>query len=437
MSMNKCTDKVCEMHEILENLVIEANETCQFSQRNTPLNATRFVQVLVLGWLKNGDASLNDLAEMAQDLGIEISGSAINERLGASAVQLLEKVLMSAIEQSAQITKEQVKVVSQFPAVYVTDSTQISLPLQMRDLFAGSNKDAKIKLQVVMDYQNNQWVKLEVGAGKATDRASDLPVRQATSGSLNIFDLGYHKQERLRDIDQKDAYFITRYQSQTGLYDLETKTAFDLVAYLKAQSGDQVDIWLRLGSRVKHPVRLVARKVSQESKANRQRHAKKNAHEQGYKCRATYLYLMGWDILISNLPSDTYTLTHIFVLYPIRLQIEWVFRIWKSHLQVDHFGKWRTERVLCQLYAHLIGILLCHRLSDGWLWRNGIEHSFAKCVQIIQNKIDDLMGIIRQRWYGIQAWIRRLDDSFSRFGRKTKRKNEPSTLQILINEGLT
>lgn len=437
MSKTKYKDKVTEIQMILEDLVVEANDVCQFSQRNSPLDARRFVQLLVLGWLKQGDASLNALAEMGTGLGVRVTGSAIHERVGASAVDLLETVLMSAIEKSAQMRPEQVAVLSQFQAVYVTDSTQISLPKHLRGLFAGSNQDAKIKLQVVIDYQTNSWVKLEVEEGKATDRSSDLPVRQAVAKSLNIFDLGYHKQERLRDIDQQEAYFVTRYQSQTGLYDAQTKAGFDLIAYLKACPHHHIDIGLRLGSRVKHPIRLVARKVPEAIAAKRRRSAKKKAREQGYTCSSNYLYLLSWDMLITNLSDADFTLAQVFALYPIRMQIEWVFRIWKSQLQLDHFGNWRLHRVLAQLYAHLIGILLCHRLTTGWLWRHDTEHSFAKCVQIIQHKLDPLMAILKRHWYGFQAWIQRLDASFSRFGRKSKRKTEPSTLQTLINLGLT
>jgi len=70
-------------------------------------------------------------------------------------------------------------------------------------------------------------------------------------------------------------------------------------------------------------------------------------------------------------------------IYPIRKQIEWIFRVWKSQLQVHYFGKnWRIERVLCQRYPHLIGILLCHRLTAGWLLQDKQEHSFSKCVKL-------------------------------------------------------
>jgi hypothetical protein len=44
----------------VDELVQQANEICRFSQRNRQLNAERFVQVLILGWLQQADASLNE-----------------------------------------------------------------------------------------------------------------------------------------------------------------------------------------------------------------------------------------------------------------------------------------------------------------------------------------------------------------------------------------
>jgi hypothetical protein len=437
MSTSKYTDKVREMQKVLEELVVEANAICQFSQRNTELNGERFVQVLVLGWLKKGDASLNELAEMATDLGCAITGSALHERISTAAVRLLGYVLMAALHQRFQVAPSIVDALADFTAVHVTDSTQISLPQSLREDFAGGNDDAKLKLQVTLEYVSGQLVALEMEPGQATDRASELPVKQAIAGSLNIFDLGYFKQERLRDITQQAAFFVSRYQAQTAVYEIETGERFDLAAYLRAHAGRPVDCWLRLGARVQVPVRLVARPAPQAIADKRRRQAKKTAREQGYTCSATYLYLLGWDILLTNLADEQWPLTQIFDLYPIRMQIEWVFRVWKSQLRVDYFGKWRVERVLCQLYAHLIGIVLCHRLTYGWVWQYGQEHSFAKCVQVIQRKITDLMCCIHRHWYGIQAWVRRLEEAFQHFGRKTKRKKEPSTLQTLMDWGLS
>jgi hypothetical protein len=437
MSKSKYSDKTEQLQVVLEELVQKANEVCQFSQRNTPLNAERFVQTLVLGWLRRTDASLNELAQTAEDLGSSVTGSAINERLGTEAIELLGRVLVGALRQVVQYPRLPVADLECFTAIHVTDSTQIALPTCLRDEFRGGNDNAMVKLQVTMDYLTGQWVALEMSDGKASDSKSELPVQQAQAGSLNVFDLGYFKQEHLRDIDNQEAYFVSRYQSQTALYEVESGERFNLVTWLQTLTGHAAECEVELGSRVRLKVRLVVRRLTQKAADARRRKAKKRYKHDGKTCSKVYLYLLGWDILITNLADEAWSSVQIFDLYPIRTQIEWLFRVWKSELQVDHFGNWRIDRVLCQLYAHLIAILLCHRLSAGWLWRAGQEYSFYKCVQIIQDRIGALMRCIARHWWGAATWCRQLEAAFRQFARKTKRKKTPSTLQTLINQGLS
>ena len=46
----------------------------KFVLRRSKLTGAVFVQTLVLGWSEQPEASLNDLAEMAADLGVAIHG---------------------------------------------------------------------------------------------------------------------------------------------------------------------------------------------------------------------------------------------------------------------------------------------------------------------------------------------------------------------------
>jgi hypothetical protein len=44
-----------------------------------------------------------------------------------------------------------------------------------------------------------------------------------------------------------------------------------------------------------------------------------------------HMILLGWHILVSNLATD-WTVEDIFKLYPVRWQVELVFKSWKSYL---------------------------------------------------------------------------------------------------------
>lgn len=436
MSDKKSSEVYGEIQKILVSYSRRANEWARMSQRDTQINAETFVQTVVLGWLQKPEASLNELAHSARGLGLSLSGSAINERIGPEAVMLLAGVLKLALEDLRRPCPLPLKVLQQFRGIYITDSTQIALPAHLATLFRGNQANSMLKLQVVWDYLNGNFAAIELEEGRCPDQKCTLHVSHAHRGSLHLFDLGYFKQEYLRDIDQQAAYFICRYQCRTAVYDPETQQRLELVDLLKQVVGNQVDCQVLLGGRVKLPVRLVARRLSRQASDARRRKAKHKARKQGQTCTADYLFLLGWDILVTNLEQQTWTVAHLFDLYTIRFQIEWMFRTWKTQLGIDKLGKWRVERVLCQLYAHLLGAILTHLLTAPWRWRNE-EYSFAKCVQVIQLTIPRLMRCIARHGRGGIAWVQQLADDFQRFGRKTKRRRSPSTTQVIYNWGLS
>jgi hypothetical protein len=436
MSKKKSNQLNAEIQNMLVVYAEEANQWAQFSQRDTEINAATFVQTVVLGWLKKKDASLNELAQAAGDLGLAVTGSALHERMGKEAVMLLAGVLKLTLEELRRPCPLPLAVLKRFSGVYITDSSQIALPEHMAGIFRGNQANSMLKLQVTWDYLNGNLVALELEEGRNPDQKCRLHVSHAQAGTLQLFDLGYFKQEYLRDIDQQGAYFVSRYQSQTALYHPETGNRLELVSWLKTVLGNEAECRVLIGGRVQWPVRLLVRRLSQPAADARRRKAKQQAREQGKTCSAAYLFLLGWDILVTNLAAEDWSLAQIFDLYPIRFQIEWLFRVWKDQLGVDVLGTWRTERILCQLYAHLLAAILTHLLTAACRWGE-FEHSFAKCVQVIQDAVKDLLRCFARDGWGITAWLKRLEAHFRVFGCKTQRRKSPSTAQIIYNWGLS
>jgi len=436
MSRKKSSQHKQEIQNMLVVYAQQANQWARFSKRDTAMNAQAFVQALVLGWLKKKDASLNEIAHMARELGVAVSGSALHERMGKEAVMLLAGVLKLALEELRKPYPLPLVLLQRFRGVYITDSSQIALPQHMASIFRGNQTNSMLKLQVTWDYLHGDLAAVELEEGRKPDQKCQLHVRHAQAGTLQLFDLGYFKQEYLRDMDKQGAYFVSRYQSQTALYQPETGTSLALVPWLKTVTVNEAEKAVLLGGRVKWPVRLLVRRLSQQAAEARRRKAKKKARTQGKTCSAAYLFLLGWDLLVTNLEADTWALAQVFDLYPIRFQIEWLFRVWKDQLGVAMLGKWRIERILCQLYAHLLAAILTHRLTASWRW-GAFEYSFAKCVQVIQVAVPGLMRCFARNGWGFAAWLKRLEDDFRAFGRKTKRRKSPSTAQIIYNWGLS
>jgi Transposase DDE domain len=373
------------------------------------LDAAGFVKLLVWGWFAQPKASLNQLATFGSQLGQTLTAQAIDERLKASAVLLLMQVLEGVLHKR------------QFKGVYITDSTQFSLPAALNFLFAGQGSGSQVKVQLCLEYLSGCVSGLELEAGRTPDQKCLLPIEHGQAGSLHLFDLGYFKQDHLELLSQQQAFYVTRYQSQTAIYDNQTGERINVLKCLDATAIQETEINVTLGARVHTPLRLIAHRLPPKHAAARRRKVKRKAHKDGGKtCSATYLSLQNWDLYLTNLPAD-WTNQEIQNLYKLRWQIELIFRMWKSQLRLAHFGQWRVERVLCQLYAHLIGCVLAHALTANWRCRKNIEYSPVKLLQLLHQYFLTI-------WYEtIAHFTFYLEDAFKRFARKDKRKKAPST----------
>ena len=67
--------------------------------------------------------------------------------------------------------------------------------------------------------------------------------------TLLLFDLGYFKQERLQDITQAEAFFVTRCQSQVALYAHNSGKHEYLTDILQQHPGNQFEGLFQLGAR--------------------------------------------------------------------------------------------------------------------------------------------------------------------------------------------
>lgn len=86
--------------------------------------------------------------------------------------------------------------------------------------------------------------------------------------------------------------------------------------------------------------------------------------------------------VITNAPSSLLTLEQARVLYRVRWQIERLFRLWKETLFVDQWLSRHPHRILCEIYAKLIGALLTQKLTAFCLWFEPAR-SLVKCAQTI------------------------------------------------------
>lgn len=435
MSPTQCNTFGQNWQHILSELVIKAENLAQSSQRKSKMSVEQLVQTLVLGCLEQEKTSLRLWSEVAADLGCEITTSSIDERLTERVVMLLYIILQWSIEQKLDVSRLPVKKLEQFCRVILYDATLLTLPPILKRVFQGSRDKTmgQMKLQVGYDYLNAQLQSVNIHEGIEPDQKDKGLLEQTVKGSLLIFDLGYFDQLVLAEMQARKAFFVTRYQSQTGLYDLETEADVDLVKELQDVKGNWFEAHYKLGRNAKVEVRLVARRVSQQETEKRRREVQKRAKSSGYTASQRSLIFCDWDIIITNL-SDEWTAQEIMDLYGVRWQIELVFKAWKSYLDLGNFGYWRAERILCQLYATLIGAVLCQSAFASVRYIQS-EASLFKAFRIIRRHISSLLAVIRRNWWGLGVWTRDLKQVLLKFGQQQNLETAPSTLRRLMNWG--
>ena len=74
---------------------------------------------------------------------------------------------------------------------------------------------------------------------------------------------------------------------------------------------------------------------------------------------------------MTNVPRAVVSAREVWVLARVRWQIEILFRVWKSVLQVDAWRSQSPWRVLCEVYAKLPGVVWWHWrvvLARGCVW---------------------------------------------------------------------
>jgi len=422
------------MRDILTTTAEEAARTTRFVQRTSPLGGATFSQTLAFGFLANPQASLEELAQTAAALGVSVSPQALDQRFTAAAAACLERVLKAAITQVIAAEPVAIPLLARFSAVYLQDSSTIVLPEVLATVWQGcggstpSRTNAALKLQVRLELRTGALAGLALQDGRTSDRTEAQPT--LPPGALRIADLGYWSVDALHALDQQGSFWLSRLQTQTALYD-STGHRLDLLALLAAQPTEAVDLPLLLGETHRLPARLLAVPVPPEVAATRRRKLREAARKKGRQVSARGLALAAWTVLVTNLPGVRLTLREALVLGRVRWQIELLFKLWKSHGQVDESRSTKPWRILCEVYAKLLAMLLQHWLLLVSCWASP-NRSLTKAAQTIQKHALHLASAFDAVTRLCTA-ITTVQRCVAAGCRMNRRKKRPNTYQLLLN----
>jgi hypothetical protein len=288
---------------------------------------------------------------------------------------------------------------------------------------------AALKLQVRLDLRTGRLEGPQVQDGRASDRDAALPT-SLPAGSLRLADLGYWSLDELQALDAQQAFWLSRLQSTTTVYD-QVGQRWDVLTLLEAQYADQVDLPIQLGATHRLPARLLAVRVPQEVADQRRRKLRAAARRKGKAVSAARLALAAWTILVTNVPPELLTLREAMVLARTRWQIELLFKLWKSHGRIDESRSAKPWRVLCEVYAKLLALVVQHWLFLVSCWAYP-DRSLAKAAQTVRKHALHLASAFGNAVHLNRA-IATIQRCLTAGCRMNRRRKAPNTYQLLLD----
>jgi hypothetical protein len=387
---------------------------------------------LVFGFLGNPQATLEELTQTAATLGVEVSPQALDQRFTASAAACLHQVLLAAIARVITAEPVAIPLLERFPAVYVHDSSTIVLPEVFAAQWHGcggstsSGTSAALKLQARLEMCTGR-LDVQLQEGRAADRAASLP-GPLPAGALRLADLGYWSLDAFAALVQQQVFWLSRLQMQTAVYDT-TGARQERLPLWESQPTDTVELAVALGERQRLAARLLAVRVPQDVAETRRRRLRQAARDKGRQVSATRLALAAWTIFVTNVPGERLTLREALVLGRMRWQIELLFKLWKSHGCVDKSRSTKLWRILCEVYAKLLAMLVQHWVFLVSFWAYP-DRSLTKAAQTVQKHALHLASAFTtvQRLSQALLTVKRCLAAGCRMNR---RKKHPNTYQLL------
>lgn len=425
------------MQTVLTTVADAAAITTGFLKRKRKLTGASLVQTLVFGWLSNPQSTYDELAQTAGSVGISITRQGIEQRLTPPAAEMLKTTLDASAEQVLACCPQAIPLLSRFNGVYIQDSSWITLPDELCDVWpgCGTNTDkggkASLKIQLRFDLLTGAFEHLSLTDGKTHDGKAQKGFDILAAGSLRLADLGYFSLDELKQMTDDKVFWLSRLKANCQLFDTDD-TLLCLPKWLIAHNSCQLDCPILVGKHAKLPVRLLAQRVSQQVANKRKRQIKKQAKRKGKTPSFSRLALADWDIYITNIPMEQLTIKEAFVLARVRWQIELMFKLFKSLGQIDESRSNKPIRILCEVYAKLIAMIIQHwiLLVGGWRYP---EYSFHRAAKTIGKHALSIAAAFASckvcRLVDVLLDIKRALANSSRICR---RKSKPSTFQLLL-----
>jgi len=435
------------IQQLLGGVGEAAAEKSGVIERKRKFTATTLLQTFVLGFLKNPNASDEELAQMAVQCGVEVTPQAIEQRHSPKLVRFLNEVFREGAKMVVGSNRALAPILERFPEVSILDGSALGLPDSMQKEYAGcggshdSNK-AALKLQTELELRSGA-VTIAIEQGRSSDGATPRQHERHGKGSLTIRDLGYFNLDVFEEQMLAEEYFLSRLQFGTDIRlrngdEAEDESSagdvLDVLTWLTKQPGPFVDQLIYLGKEKKLACRMIAWRLPEEQ-ANRRRQKLRadTLRKKGREPSAERLAWCDWTILVTNVPVELLTPPEAAIMYRARWQVELLFKRWKSLNLVAVLSGSTEVRQMVRVWARLIMSLVQHWLMIAGVWGDPSK-SLSKASQAIRDFAGRLAASLK-KGLDLKQVITDLCEVLQKTCQRNKR-SKPGTFEMLNDIGL-
>jgi hypothetical protein len=394
--------------------------------------------------------SLSQASSSASDVcGLKIAKQSIDGRFTGEAVAFVLDVLKEVLER--QLSKVFcADFLPQFNQVCIKDSTKFNVDNRLSGHFKGTGArpgttKACVCIQYEYDLRSGKILDLNVTEGVRNDAIDAAQTKDKINKTdLILRDLGYYNLSILTGFAKAGAFFISRLNTSTLIYDLGQTDSLnfkELYAHMRKHKITSCEKQVLVSKKDQEELRLIVAIVPEHVYEERIKKVNKYNKVKGWKTTDDYKARCRFNLFITNVPSITnapsknISLQEVMLLYRLRWQVELMFKNWKSVCAIHKLQPMKYERFTCLLFAKLILIVVnlqIIRNLQGYHFKKTRQIlSEYKCFKTLQESFSILKSIWKERRKKSEKNLMKLIRLFSSNHWKENRKERNNLSEII------
>lgn len=419
-----------------------------FVKIDSTLDGATFLKLLLQNSEKDKNMSLNLMGSSVVNAeGKRLSKQALDARFSKKSILFIKTIFEAYLRKMnlAGNSKTDTGWMDLFKCILVKDGTRFDLPAAFAPYFKGfggkCTSSSAICIQFEYDLKTGMIAEFKFTSANIPDcRDAQLTMDNIQPGDLILRDLGYSGLNIFESIIEKDAYFVSKLNTQIAVFELENNVyiPLDFEKLYKNMEGmgcktKEIEVFIGKNKRI--PTRLTVMPVPQNVYEERIRKNKKENRKKGCTMRAEYAHRQRFNCYITNIGKGILPPQAISNIYRLRWQIELVFKQWKSTYKIDKTHKMKYERWMTLFYARMLLMLIHWQLYHVTkVAKYNIENkllSFAKCFVSLQSRAIKITALVGKGKTEIRNTIRELISLIATGHDLEIKKGKQSQQQIL------